>query len=318
MARFSRPHILVSFLIGCSHFLAAGTLPSANDNAFVGMAPLTASGEYHMLHKILCFQKQCAQNTRKMKSVLKLHDSPLTTHKRQSTVMPKATQSKYPDESELHLCLRGGCAEPGPWNENQPEKIEKELEEIRKFAATNSLPIPSDDPHAVDLETMKQLFPGGGNQGLDDPRLRYLAQLLPAIQKRTGAETDDVLWPGDRVVVSPENPHGPPYNATVADLPLILALLEPSDADARRYQYMRFQRRFETADPQPSVLTEEEFLQRFYPDLDRHPMPSPPSSLPSAAAPAGASSGLRCARDACPALPRALSVCAAPLPGTTR
>jgi hypothetical protein len=239
------------------------------------MVPCPANGEGFCNQKVFCIEKRCIHNTQKTKSSTSNQAAeacvpPLTK--------PRTRHSKSSSTPVLHLfigynrppfILRGGCAEPEPWDENRPEKIQKELEEIRKFAVTNNLPIPSDDPNAVDLGTLRKLFPGGGDKGLDDPRLRYLAQLLPAIEERTGAETDELLWPGDGVVVSPHNPHGPPYNATVADLPLILALEQPCDAQARRYHYMHFQHRFETADPQPHVLTEEEFLQRFYPDLDR-------------------------------------------------
>ena len=148
------------------------------------------------------------------------------------------------------------------------QQMEKDMEEIRNFAKAHDLPIPSDDPSAVNEETLRNLFPGGGNCGFDDPRLRYLAQVLPAIEERVGSD-QLLFWPGERVVISPQNPRGPSYNATVVDLPLILTLEEPCSTEAYQYHYMRFQSRFETSDNPPQVLTEDEFLDRFYPDMDR-------------------------------------------------
>ena len=167
--------------------------------------------------------------------------------------------------------LRGGTGGDFQFPEIQDEQnqqIEKDMEEIRNFAKVHDLPLPCDDPSAVNEETLRNLFPGGGNCGFDDPRLRYLAQVLPAIEERVGSD-QLLFWPGERVVISPQNPRGPSYNATVVDLPLILTLEEPCSTEAYQYHYMRFQSRFETSDNNPQDLTEEEFLDRFYPDMDR-------------------------------------------------
>ena len=167
-----------------------------------------------------------------------------------------------------HLYLRGGTFSRPELNEEHVPSVEQDMEEIRKFAKLHDLPIPSDDPKAVDPEVWRRLFPGGGDCGLDDPRVRYLAQVMPAVEEQAGSD-QEIFWPGECVVVSPQNPYGPSYNATVVDLPLVLSLIGPSSGEAAQYHYMRFQNRFQTSDAQPSVLSEKEFLDRYYPDLDR-------------------------------------------------
>jgi hypothetical protein len=174
----------------------------------------------------------------------------------------------YIDSGRHHLSLRGGCAYEATGNREEWQNVEQDMEQIRKFAKDNNFPIPSDDPKAVDPNTLRRLFPGGGECGLDDPRLKYLAQVIPAVEEQAGGDKD-IFWPGECVVVSPRNPSGPPYNATITDLPLILSMLEPCSEEAFRFNYMRFQNRFQTADIPPQVLSEQEYLERFYPDIER-------------------------------------------------
>jgi hypothetical protein len=166
--------------------------------------------------------------------------------------------------------LRGGSEE----DDQKQQSIGKDMEELKKFALSNGLPLPNDGPECIDEDKLREAFPGGNGEGLDDPRIQYLAQILPAISKQSDEETP-VFWPGDRVLVSPMNPMAPSYNATVVDLPLILQRETPLHVDAHQFQYRRYQRRFETCSPRPKVLSEEDFIERFYPEIDwyRHTCP---------------------------------------------
>lgn len=78
-----------------------------------------------------------------------------------------------------------------------------------KFADAKGLPAPPSDPDALPKivgEDAEEIFRGGGVEGIDDPRLRYLFSVIPDFGKpRQPFETIEA---GDIVEVRPPHSHG--------------------------------------------------------------------------------------------------------------
>ena len=170
--------------------------------------------------------------------------------------------------SKYHSYLRGGSFSRPELNEAHIPSVDQNMEEIRKFAKQHDLPIPSDDPKAVDPEVLRRLFPDGGDCGLDDPRVRYLAQVIPAVEDHAGSDQDFFLaW---RMCCSITTKSIWPFIQCKRRRPSARSI--PDWASKRRGHSVS-QHAF--PEPLPDVrcatvgTQRKEFLACFYPDLDK-------------------------------------------------
>ena len=111
-----------------------------------------------------------------------------------------------------------------PKNESDIQKyVQKDMNILLSLAGQHGFATEAAAEYTapMDPEVARIAFPGG-NEGLDDPRVKFMAAILPKIHRHGDQQPARHYWPGEEVTISPQFPYAPPYNATAVDLIAVL------------------------------------------------------------------------------------------------
>mmetsp|Transcript_9228 Transcript_9228/g.26511 ORF Transcript_9228/g.26511 Transcript_9228/m.26511 type:complete len:201 (-) Transcript_9228:413-1015(-) len=170
--------------------------------------------------------------------------------------------------------LRGGLENDLRQGQDFEDAVSRDFHEMVSVAKAHGFSEPKCHPAARRDST----FEGGDVDSFDDPRLSYLSQVMEEIQQKEKSSHKE-YFPGDVVQVTIKNGVPQVFNATVVSLPFILSREIPVNADALLYRYDMANRRFVPQNSSRNIMIEHEFVNLFYPDLDRSRFGQFPCSL---------------------------------------